>query len=91
MRSEDVDERVSKEVGSRSGDDSDDDDENNRSKKPSCKGGHGLKSYTTPTDALKCDKCKAKMAKGADFYGCKPCVVTVCVACFTAGGGEVER
>jgi hypothetical protein len=90
MRSEDVDARVLREVGPR-GDDGGGDDGEGGSQKPSCRGGHGLKPYTAPTDALKCDRCRQKMAKDADFYGCKPCVATVCLACYTAGGGEVER
>jgi len=72
-------------------DDGDDDKGSSRQKGPSCKGKHGLKKYAAPNDAIKCDACGSRVSKGGDFYGCKPCGETLCLGCFGAGGGELER
>jgi hypothetical protein len=36
-----------------------------------CSGGHGLKHYNAPNDALSCDRCKKVLQKGNPFHGCK--------------------
>jgi len=45
----------------------------------------GLRKYTAPNDAMKCDFCSKSMAKGDAFRGCKKCSVTCCAECFSQG------
>ena len=47
-----------------------------------CPAKHGLKSYQTPSDKMKCGTCGASLAKGGAFWGCKPCKTTMCDGCY---------
>ena len=50
-----------------------------------CPAKHGLRRYTAPNDAMKCDFCSKSMAKGDTFRGCKKCSVTCCAECYSQG------
>ena len=54
-----------------------------------CPSGCALRTYNAPNDTLRCDACKAKLAKGSGFHGCKAHAHTRCRDCFkkaTTGG-----
>ena len=46
-----------------------------------CTGGHGLQSFSTPTNSYYCDKCKKRFPKNTILFGCRTCDFDACGTC----------